>query len=104
MHRIGTKQGATAATEARALELLQARADLSRANFFFLCLPCEATWIREVTSDQYRGAVACGDDIDRILSIVLDVNDLPTLEKFAAFVRDHESYDFISGLTPALLH
>jgi hypothetical protein len=101
MPRIGTKLGATADAEARALKLLQTHADLSRANFFFLCLPCEATWIREVTGAQYRAAVACGDDIERILSIVLDVNDLPAMEKFAAFVRDHESHDFISGVTPA---
>lgn len=91
-----------AATQARAVELLQARADLSRANFYTLCVPCEASWIREVTPEQYRKAERYQDDFDQMLRIVFDINqktEVDAMENLCAFVCEHDPHGIIIGFT-----
>ncbi|HMY15857.1 MAG TPA: hypothetical protein PKA58_05990 [Polyangium sp.] len=91
-----------AATQARAVKLLEARADLSRANFYSLCVPCGATWIREVTPEQYHAAEACRDDFDQMLKIVFDMNqptEVNAMEKLCAFVSEHDPHGIVVGFT-----
>lgn len=91
-----------AATQTRAVELLEARADLSRANFYAVCVPCGATWIRQVTPEQYHAAEACNQDFDQMLRIVFDINqkaEIDAMENLCAFVSEHDPHGIIIGFT-----
>lgn len=88
-----------AAAQARAVELLEARADLSRANFYTLCVPCAATWIREVTPEQYRAAEQCRDDFEQMLRVVFDMSEIDAMENLFAFVHEHDPHGILIGFT-----
>lgn len=89
-----------AAAETRAFELIEARADLNRSNFYSVCVQCEATWIREVTPEQYRAAESCGNDLEGILTIVFDVQrEIVAVENLFAFVSEHDPHGLRMGLT-----